>query len=703
MQPTPATPPPAAPTAPNPLVEFVRTQRQNAGLALASLAVVFLLAAGYMAVRGFRTEAAAAAKPDKARPENPLDPDRPDEPKEAVATAAQGDFKLGAIAALGGCLVLLGGAIRLLVTPPRPAEAERRTEARAVILAVGGGLALFLIAAGGLLFYRWSDSVVSWLEKGQEKEARYVLIPMLMVAVGAALGLAAVVPARAEERNNPTLRKLVYGTNLGLTALVLLVVLVVANVVFAYRVPNKIDMTASGFYAMSPQTEEFLRDLDQPIEAYAILPGSDMRELGDLRDVLTRFQDASRDKFRVKFLSPVSNTAELAALKADYPPVQEGQLGVLLTFPADKKRFSFIPVGEFFTSEPGARGEAPRSVFTGEGRLVKELLFLADNKQRPKVYFTQDAEELRLDGGPDPERRAAQLRAFLEKNYLDVRPLAFDKEKPAVPDDCAVLVVADPQKPLDAKHADAIRKYMTERKGKLILLAGATPPSQTQRKVVPTGLEPMLAQFNVGLSDKYLFALSADLRLPVTIPPVAFTQNAADAKNPIVRRFRRISIQMPLPREVTALTAAPGLTATPLLATDTEGGAWLADEFPAQPEVPPPGARALRRRTVGVVVTEGTAARAAVYGNGLMASDALAEQYGAESPPAFDLLGATADWLRDRPPVPAGVASKTYAVYALPGAKTVDTARLKYLPVAIGLIAVVSLGLGMWVIRRQQV
>lgn len=697
MQPTPAAPPPAAPSAPNPLVEFVRTQRQNAGLALASLAVVFLLAAGYMAVRGFRTEAAAEPKADKARPDNPLDPDRPEEAK-AVATAAQGDFKLGSIAAMGAFVVALVGAIQLLVALPRPTDAERRTEARAVILAVGGGLALFLIAAGGLLFYRWSDSVVNWLEKGQEQEARYVLIPVLMVALGAALGLAAVVPARAEERNNPTLRKLVYGTNLGLTALVLLVVLVVANVVFAYRVPNKIDMTASGFYAMSPQTEEFLRELDQPIEAYAVLPGSDSRAENDLRDVLTRFQEASRDKFRVKFLSRVSNTAELAALKADYPPVQDGELGVLLTFPADKKRFSFIPVEEFFSTQPGGRGEAARSVFTGEGRLVKELLFLADNKQKPKVYFTQGNEELDLAGGPDPERGAARLRGFLEKNYLDVRPLTFDKEKPAVPDDCAVLVVADPQKALPPGHADAIRKYMTERKGKLIVLAGATQPGQTRRKVLPTGLEPVLVQFNVGLGDKYLFTRSADRRIPFTASPVGFTAAAVQARNPIARLFRRLSILMEFPREVTALTTAPGMTALPLLATDTEGGAWLADEFPGRP---PADNEVAPRRPVGVVVTEGSAGRVAVYGNGLMVCDALAEQFGAESPPAFDLVGATVDWLRDRPPVPAGVASKTYAVYALPGAKTIDTARLKYLPVAIGLIAVVSLGLGVWVIRRQ--
>ncbi len=700
MQPTPPTPTPtpAAPSAGNPVVEFVRTQRQNAGIALASLAIAFLLGGGYLAVKGFQKPTETEATPDKAPVSNPLDPDKPDAAKSVTSTK-QSDFRWGAFAALGGFLIVGAGAVLLLVAPPQKTEVLQRTEARTVILVVGGLLALLLIAAGGVFFYRWSESIVNWLEKGKEEEQRFVLIPILMVALGAAMGLAAVTPARAEERNNPSIRKLVYGTNLGLTALVLLVVLVITNVVFAYRVSNKIDMTGSGFYSMSPQTEEFLRALPEPMQVYAIMPESGNRMVSDLRDVLLRFQETSRNKLKITFVSPVSSTADLAELKTNYQVVQDGEMGILITFPSDKKRFSFIPIEEFFTTEPGPRGEPGKTIFTGEGRLVKELLFLADNKQKPKVYFTQSSEEMEISGRADPERGATRLRAFLEKNYLDVQPLNFEKENPKVPDDCAVLVVADPQKPLDVKYVEAIRKYMVERKGKLVVLSGATPPELTQRKVLPTGLEPLLVQFNVSLGDKYLFGLSNDRRIPPNMPPVGFTTAAVKAQNPIARLFRRISIQMPLPREVTPLTTTPGMTATPLLATDTEEGTWLTDEYPAQIRVP---ATRSPSRPVGVVVSEGATARAAVYGNGLMVCDALAGQFGGETPPAFDLVGATVDWLRDRPPVPRDIESKAYAVYALPGAKTIDTTRLKYLPVALGLIVIVSLGLGMWVIRRQQ-
>src|SRR5262249_23013259 len=139
---------------------------------------------------------------------------------------------------------------------------------------------------------------------------------------------------------------------------------------------------------------------------------------------------------------------------------------------SDKKRFSFIPIDDFFSrSTPTAEGEEPKRTFVGEGRLVKELLFLADNKQRPKVYFTQGAEELQLAGERDEQRSASRLQRFLEKNYLDVQPLKLPKDSPEIPNDCAVLVIADPQREVPPNQVEAIRKYMTEplpdgRKGK---------------------------------------------------------------------------------------------------------------------------------------------------------------------------------------------------------------------------------------------
>lgn len=698
------------PDAGRPLVEFIRTQRQNAGTVLAVLSVVLLALAGFLAIKAFQAPATPEAAADK-----PLDAEKPAEtnpPTDTVTSVRKQQYHLGWMACLLAMLVTGGGAVWLMLNPPALDETQQRAEARILILVVAGVLGVVLILAGLGLLYLWSDSLTNWLDKGETRESRWVLIPLLLVILGAGVVFAAVQPARAEERNNRSVRMWVYGANLGLGALLLFVVLLVANVVISLRVPNKLDTTASSFYSMSPNTEEVLANLDQPIRVYAVLPGFGSREENDLRDVLTRFQEASKDKFRVEFVSAVTNTGKLAQLKTDYPPLQTARLGgVILTFVSDPKRFSFIPTEEFFsTTSPTVRGEETKSTFVGEARLVKELLFLADNKQKPKVYFTQGAGELGL--GPDvpDERSASELARYLEKNYLEVLPLTFDKDNPQVPKDCAVLVVADPLKPLPANHVEAIRKYMTEplpdnRKGKLLLLAGATLPSRTQTKVLPTGLESVLAQFNIGLGDKYVFSLAADRAADPSVTPVGFTRNAVQANNPIARALKSIEFQMVLPREVNALNTAPQVSATPLLMTASEYGAWTEVEFPSnltQSLARADRAGDLRPRTVGVAVAEGGAGRVVAYGNGLMASNALARAYAeVGGPPAFDLIGATIDWLRDRPPVPTGVTSKTYETYAIPNPKTISQARLLYLPLGLTMLTVVALGVGVWVARRR--
>src|SRR5262249_33553379 len=141
----------------------------------------------------------------------------------------------------------------------------------------------------------------------------------------------------------------------------------------------------------------------------------------------------------------------------------------------DESRHAVIPVREFFSTT----GDQ----FEGEARLFKELTLLADNQVKPVVYFTQSNGELSVVPEAElPDRqKAGRLRAYLEKNYLDVRPLTLARENPTIPDDAAVVVVAGPQVPFSEAAVGALRKYVSTpraadgKKGKLIVLAGTVP------------------------------------------------------------------------------------------------------------------------------------------------------------------------------------------------------------------------------------
>lgn len=718
---------PTVPATPSqPVVEFIRGQRQNAAYVFLGLAALVLVGTILLAVKAFQAPTLAADKPAETQS---LDPEKPPElPKTEIANPKRSSYMIGWIGGLLAFLITVSVGVYLQIIPPQATRDLQLREARVVLLAAGGLLGAALILFGASYFYLWSDSLTKWLDKGEKKEMVWVVVPLLMVAAGAGLVFAAVQPARAEERNNNNLRRLVYGSNFAVTVLLLFVVLVVLNVVVAMKVPNKLDTTETGFYTLSAPTKAFLSKLGEPATLYVIIPDSGDRDFNDIRQFAYSAQEASEGKIAVKFVSPVTNRTELARLKDKYPRIGDA-LGILIAAGEDEKRNAFIPYEELF--ETDQRSRRPTG-FAGEGKAMKELRFLADNEQRPVIYFTQGHGELSIAASTGEGvlgGSASQLKTFLDKNYLDVRPLVFKTQK-SVPADATVVVVAEPRTPLSEAAVNALREYMSApggtKKGKLIVMAGAF--AGPDGKVPKTGLEGLLAEFNVQLGNKFIYSD------PLTIPSepdyrsaiVGFAKSAE--QNPIVQTVGKIMpvTKWPLPREVTALKSNPAYQALPLMITHPARETWLEDEEiknPQQTITDLLNNQAVRvrklysdvPRQVAVIVSESGgagnphggpptagAARIAVYGNAFVFSDEYASRRRSTGPsPMYELVAVTIEWLRDRPPLATEAESKKYKEYQPPEPSTVDTTRLVYLPLGLALLLVAGVGTGVWVIRRK--
>lgn len=738
------TPTPTSPTSPpaahEPVVELIRTQRQNVGYLLTALAVVFLVGSVMMVVKSNKLAAAPTdATKDGKDADDPL---KALKDADGVAQSSRSDYYLGALGMALGLVVAGSGAAYLIVGLPKPTEAGQRSEARVFVLVVGGLLGVFLILMGACFFVLWNGSLVKWLDAGETKEAKYALYPVLMVVAGGLLTLLATQPARAEERNNTAVRRLVYGSNFGLTVLILFVALVIVNAVVALRLPNRLDTTGNSFYSLNTQTTQLLESLDQPIRAYAIFQDGTDPVTDDTRRLLLSAQDTN-PKFRVRFLSPALNKDEISKLRAEYPLAEMSREGVLLVAGEEgatgPKRHSFIRANEFGEEKDGPNG--PQQTFNGEPKLLRELLFLAENKNRPKVYFTQSSGELALNpaGRANAQRSAAALKGYLEKNYFDVQPLNFDEMPvPKVPDDASVVLVADPIRPLPPGGVEAIRKYMTEGKGKLVVLAGAQ--SGVDGKPLQTGLEPVLQPFGVSLSDRFLYAQpdgeleQVDGTRGIRTVQVGISVEAVKAKNPVAMGFNKLD-RLPMVdcRELTSARAGGPFSSTTVLLSLPDRLTWQMPK-----KLPPNDAwtefsgrlAAIRKantreeaiklqqailqeynvtdqpRELAVFVSERDkdkeVARVAVYGCGWFVSDDASTQasgrFGARGATLWlDLMGSTLDWVRDRPTV--GIQEKPYSQYTLkPG---FDTSRLVYVPLGIGLLIVIGLGAGVWVVRRK--
>jgi len=716
MNPTTPVPPTAAPAGQS-MVDFVRSQRQTAAYVFLGLSALFLIGTIFLAVRAFRVPA-AVEKPAETKAEDEEKPPL-ELPKAEVANLKRPSYMVGWIGCLAGFLITVTIGVFLQIMPPKPTVEKQQREARVVLLSAGGLLGAALILFGGFFFYLWSDSLTGWLDKGETKEMMWVVVPLLMVAGGAGLVFASVQPARAEERNDLTIRRLVYGSNFAVTVLLLFVVLVVVNVV-AKRFPAKLDTTETGFYTLSDTTKKFLSKLNEPATLYVIMPESGEREVNDVRQFAYTAQDAAEGKLNLKFVSPVTNKAELARLQEKYPRLSRDSLGVLITSGEDEKRNAFIGFQDLFDINP--RTGAPQG-FAGEGKIMKELRFLADNEQKPVIYFTQSNGELNISSTPGVESiggSAMQLKSFLEKAYLDVRPLAFPIKNPSVPDDAAVVIVAEPQTPLSNEAVDALRRYMNHpvKKGKLIVLAGATP-GPNEKGMTKTGLEGLLSEFNVRLGNKFIYSIPTERTPDFRSVLVAFSRSAAN--NPIGQALGRdLRFRMPTPREVVPIQGSPAFKADPLLMTMPGPITWLEDD-------PVTNIETIIRdfnneqvqirkqltdgpRSIAVVVSESGggnphggptsgAARLLVVGNSMIFSDRVAQS--GRTPFTFDMIGVAIDWLRDRPALATEAETKKYKEYQPPEPSAVDTTRLVYLPLGLAMLLVTGLGTGVWVMRRK--
>lgn len=132
--------------------------------------------------------------------------------------------------------------------------------------------------------------------------------------------------------------------------------------------------------------------------------------------------------------------------------------------------------------------ESPRRVFRGE-QLFTSALYALTHAARPSVYFVQGHGER----SPDQfDRRTgySRIATRLRDENLEVELLNLG-ETQNVPGSCALLVIAGPTQSFSPYETTLVRDYLN-RKGRLLLLLDAR---------IQTGLEPLLADWGVGLGD----------------------------------------------------------------------------------------------------------------------------------------------------------------------------------------------------------
>ncbi len=685
---------------PRPVAEWVAAHRKPVAVALLVVAVAFLAVAGYCLLKVANESAVPA----------PTAAD--DAPFPAPPSAYRTVYLWGGIIGLALAAVSSVLGAGYLTRLPSAEPARNRHAAGVLILLAGSLIGFLLLLFGTVLFRLWFDALVKWVDVRDASEAWKPLTALLVLLAGAGLMFVAAQPARADERNHPSIRRAVYGINFGLTVVLMVFGLVALNVIVAMKVPAKLDTTQNQSYTLTDATKAYLAGLTQTVQATATFtpelvsdnPESN-RIATDLRRLLEACQEVNPQQFKVRNIHPVLDQAELAKIQQQHP-----QPGLILEIAGQS---------EFIRASELTDGQA----FRGEGEVVKRLLFLTEDRDRA-VYFTQGHGEPAV--APSPDRKVAgrtgrQLAEVLERSNTEVKSLLFDPVTPVVPDDASVLIIIDPHTAFTPTEVAAVRAYMNKprsngKKGKLVVAAGPVPKAD-KTGVLDTGLDPLLAEFGVSPNNRYLMG---ERRGPLDFGDfVVYPEaGAARAEHPVAMALAEGAL-FPNCRILNPAEGGP-YTANPIgFSVPEQRATWFETEPPTNPQELFAGIRAsaeirrLKQLTgngqwpLVVTVTEPgpppskpgeqpkDISRLVAFGSGDAFADPTREGGGGGN---ATLLASAVDWLRERPAV-AAVAAKPYGVYK--PLRGVDNTKLLWLPVGITLLSVVALGLGVWSYRRK--
>ena len=229
---------------------------------------------------------------------------------------------------------------------------------------------------------------------------------------------------------------------------------------------QRVDITEDAIYTLAAESEAYIRELKAPVEIIVTIPKDpDNQDLVQIHQHLGKLMieyEASGRKngeqfVRVEYVDIYRQRQRARELATQYALTQEN---IILVAQDDRRRE--IRQGELFEVENdqvvGFRGE----------RAITSAIIEVTDSDPEKIYFLVGHGEMRLED-VNPLRGLSQLENFLrERGYqLATLDLAISKE---VPLDADLVIIPSPQAGLLPQEVEKLRRYMTERNGRLITL-----------------------------------------------------------------------------------------------------------------------------------------------------------------------------------------------------------------------------------------
>jgi ABC-type uncharacterized transport system involved in gliding motility auxiliary subunit len=296
---------------------------------------------------------------------------------------------------------------------------------------------------------------------------------------------------------------------------VILAVLGGANFL-ANRYNKSYDSTANKRFSLSDQTEKVVKGLKQDVKVYYFDRTS---EFGRARDLLDRYDNLST-KLQIEYVDPYKK------------PQLARAMGVRT------EGTTYI--------EAGAKREEAKSLTEEE---VTGALIRAMKTGERTACLVSGSGERSLD---DTNRSGySEMKGILEKNNYKTRTISL-LEKPEVPQDCTVLIVAGPTKDYLPPQINAIRTYV-EKGGRALFMLDPALKMGSQETSDNPELVKLLSGWGVTLNRDLVLDTSGVGQLFGLGPEVPLVSNYES--QPIVRDMKGTATIFPLVRSMETKSA----------------------------------------------------------------------------------------------------------------------------------------------------
>jgi hypothetical protein len=250
------------------------------------------------------------------------------------------------------------------------------------------------------------------------------------------------------------------------------------------------DLSRDKKYQLSDKTKHFLESIKGKVRI-TVFFGSQNPITGDVQNLLTEYQYASRGKIDVEYVDPERNLTRAKELFDKYKVVTDESV-LIVDYEGRNKTVKASEMAEMDQGNP-MLGESPKvTAFKGEQAITSALIDVVEGKKNTVGYILGHKEPP-LSG----ESPVSVLKTFIENENIQFKELNLF-EVPAIPADIKVVMIAGPQYDLSDREMKMMRDFWNK-DGRILLLVD--PAAKTPK------LLAFLNELGLNVDDDRLMAV----------------------------------------------------------------------------------------------------------------------------------------------------------------------------------------------------